>query len=150
MLGVVGVAGDRDLVAAHVDRDGERVLDEPEQLVAVAQQVHHEVVPRNEDLELGRRRGGHVPRRASAGGPRAAPVRYAEVVVARRPSSSSRAPSSSGRAAEHGREHPDVVAADGEHPAVEVLALELDRGGVPGQHLGVGVVELVELAPGRW
>ena len=34
--------------------------------------------------------------------------------------------------------------ADREHLAVEVLALELDRGGVARDHRGVVVVELVE------
>ena len=40
--------------------DGERGLDEAQQLVALAEQAHHEVVARNEDLDLGRRRCWHV------------------------------------------------------------------------------------------
>ncbi len=52
-FGVVGVTGDGDLVAADVDRHGERGLDEAQQLVALAQQVHHEVVSGYEDLQLG-------------------------------------------------------------------------------------------------
>ena len=52
-LGVVGVTGDGDLVAADVDRHREGGLDQAEQLVALAEQIHHEVVPGYEDLELG-------------------------------------------------------------------------------------------------
>ena len=59
-LGFDLVAADGDLVAPHVDRDGERVLDEAQQLVALAEQTHHEVVARDEDLDLGRRRCWHV------------------------------------------------------------------------------------------
>src|SRR4051794_1739294 len=50
-----------------------------------------------------------------------------------------------GTPAEHRGEHPQVVAADGEEPAVEVLALELDRGRVPGEHGGLRLVEPVQL-----
>src|SRR6266516_4411263 len=42
-----------------------------------------------------------------------------------------------GPAPQHGGEHSQVVAADREEPAVEVLALELDRGRVPRQHRGL-------------
>ena len=41
----------------------------------------------------------------------------------------------------HGGQDPQVGAADREHPAVEVLALELDRAGEARQDLRVGVVE---------
>ena len=61
-LGLVGVAGDGDLVAADVDRDGERGLDQAEQLVALAEQATMRWLPGYEDLELGRRR--QWPRRA--------------------------------------------------------------------------------------
>ena len=48
-------------------------------------------------------------------------------------------------AAAHARgEHPEVGAADREHPAVEVLALELDRRREAGEDRGVGIVELVQ------
>ena len=60
------VAGDGDLVAAHVDRDGERGLDQAEQLVALTEQADHEVVARYEDLDLGRRRCWHVAARVAA------------------------------------------------------------------------------------
>ena len=58
---------DGDLVATHVDvRAVERLLDDTEQLVALAEQAHHEVVPGDEDLDLG---GRHVAlrRRVPAG-----------------------------------------------------------------------------------
>ena len=38
-VGLVVVAGDRDLVAAHEDLDGERGFDEAQQLVALAEQT---------------------------------------------------------------------------------------------------------------
>ena len=47
-------------------------------------------------------------------------------------------------AAHAGREHPQVGAADREHPAVEVLALELDRRREAGEHLRVGIVDVVQ------
>jgi hypothetical protein len=52
----VGVgAADGDLVASHEDLGvGERRLHEPEQLVAVAEEGHHEAVVGDEDLDLGR------------------------------------------------------------------------------------------------
>ncbi len=61
-LGVRAVDG--DLVAAHVDRvAGELLLDHPEQLVALAEEAHHEVVAGDEDLDLGRRsRSDRAPR----------------------------------------------------------------------------------------
>ena len=49
-----------------------------------------------------------------------------------------------GTAAHHRGEHTQVVAADREHLAVEVLALELDRGRVAGDHCRVVVVDLVQ------
>ncbi len=49
-----------------------------------------------------------------------------------------------GAAPEDRGEDADVVAANGEHPAVEVLALELDRGRVARDDLGVGFLEPVE------
>ena len=49
-----------------------------------------------------------------------------------------------GAATHHRGEHPEVVVADREHLAVEVLALQLDRRRVPRDHGGVGVVDLVE------
>ena len=96
------VAGDGDLVAAHVDRDGERGFHQAEQLVALAEQADHEVVARDEDLDLGRRRYWHVEVRVAAavarrndgtgrtGGTASQPA------LARRPSWSSRVPRSSG------------------------------------------------------
>ena len=59
-LGFGGVAGDGDLVAPHVDLDGEGVLDQSQELVALPEQAHHEVVARNENLDLSRGRRGHV------------------------------------------------------------------------------------------
>jgi hypothetical protein len=53
-LGVVALARDRDLVPPHVDGDGEGGLDDLEELIALAQQVHHEVVAGNQDFELRR------------------------------------------------------------------------------------------------
>ena len=53
-VGLDFVAPDGDLVAAHVDRDRERVLHEAQQFVALAEQAHHEVIARYEDLDLGR------------------------------------------------------------------------------------------------
>ncbi len=53
-VGLGIVAADRDLVAADVDRDRERVLHEAQQFVALTEQAHHEVVARHEDLDLGR------------------------------------------------------------------------------------------------
>ena len=53
-VGLDLVAADRDLVAAHVDRDRERGLDHAQQFVALTEQAHHEVVARDEDLDLGR------------------------------------------------------------------------------------------------
>ena len=44
----------------------------------------------------------------------------------------------------HRREHAEVVVADREHLAVEVLALQLDRRGVAGDHGRVVVVDLVQ------
>jgi hypothetical protein len=44
------VAPNRDLVPAHVNGHGERVLDEPQQLVALAEQPDHQMVAGNEDL----------------------------------------------------------------------------------------------------
>ena len=47
---------DGDLVAADVDpRAAERLFDGAQQLVTLAQQAHHEVVPGDEDLDLGGR-----------------------------------------------------------------------------------------------
>ena len=143
------VAADGDLVAAHVDRDGERVLDDAQQLVALTEQAHHEVVARYEDLDLGRRRCWHVGDERSRGSVgRRLRLRgdrlRGQAVTARRPSSSSRLPEIVGAAAHHRGEHPEVVAADREHLAVEVLALELDRRRVAGDHRGVGVVDLVQ------
>ncbi len=47
---------DSDLVAADVDpRAVERLFDGTQQLVTLAQQAHHEVVPGDEDLDLGGR-----------------------------------------------------------------------------------------------
>ncbi|CAB4936182.1 unannotated protein [freshwater metagenome] len=37
-----------------------------------------------------------------------------------------------------------VIAADSEHPAVEVLALHLDHGEIAAQHVGFGATELLE------
>ncbi len=55
-LGVLAVDG--DLVAAHDDvRPVERLFDQPQQLVSLTEQAHHEVVPGDEDLDLGRRHG---------------------------------------------------------------------------------------------
>ena len=145
-LGVLGVARDRDLVAPHEDVHGERVLDRPQQLVVLAEQVHHEVVPRNEDLDLGRRRGGHVTFRVAPDdrGACAAELRRARSVA---PQAELVEPHTQlvGPAAEHRREHPEVVAANSQQTAVEVLALELDRRGVPGQHCSFGIVERVQL-----
>ncbi len=59
-VGFVFVAPDGDLVPAHVDLHRERVLHEPQQFVALAEQAHHQVVARYEDLDLGRRRCWHV------------------------------------------------------------------------------------------
>ena len=42
------------------------------------------------------------------------------------------------------RQHPQVGAANRSMPAVEVLALELDRRREPGKHLRAGIVELVQ------
>ena len=59
-------AGDRDLVAAHVDGGvGEGVLDDAEQLVAVAEQARHQVVAGHDDVDRGvaHRRGGLTTRR---------------------------------------------------------------------------------------
>ena len=50
--GGVGVARDGDLVPAHEDAHRERGLDTPEQLVVLSEQIHHEVVPRDEHLDL--------------------------------------------------------------------------------------------------
>ena len=53
------VAGDGDLVAPHVDLDaGERGLDDAQQLVALAEEVGHEVVAGDGDLDLGGRHEG--------------------------------------------------------------------------------------------
>ena len=53
------VAGDGDLVAPHVDLDAaERGLDHAQQLVAVAEEVGHEVVAGDGDLDLGGRHEG--------------------------------------------------------------------------------------------
>ena len=47
-------AGDRDLVAAHVDVGaGERPLDQAQQLVAVAEQARHQVVAGDDDVDVG-------------------------------------------------------------------------------------------------
>ena len=46
------VAGDGDLVAAHEDLHRERGLDQAQQLVALTEQTHHEVVARDQDLDL--------------------------------------------------------------------------------------------------
>ncbi len=48
---LVLVARDRDLVAAHEDRRIEGALDQLEELVALAQQTHHRMVPGNQDLQ---------------------------------------------------------------------------------------------------
>src|SRR6201999_1167605 len=96
------VAADGDLVAPHVDLDGERVLDEPQQFVALTEQAHHQVVARYEDLDLGRRRCWHVgvsvvrPTSLAERSWRRGFRGYATVMAARRPSSSSRLPRSSG------------------------------------------------------
>src|SRR6266540_424895 len=59
-LGLPRFPGDRDLVAAHVDLDRERTLDEAEKLVALPEKADHQMVAWNEDLDLSRRRRGHV------------------------------------------------------------------------------------------
>jgi hypothetical protein len=66
-LGVGARARHRDLVAADVDRHGKRGLDEAQQLVTLAEQLDHVVVARNEHLELGGRRRGHVTASVAAG-----------------------------------------------------------------------------------
>src|SRR6266511_3969491 len=58
-LGLPRFPGDRDLVAAHVDLDRERTLDEAEKLVALPEKADHQKVAWNEDLDLSRRRRGH-------------------------------------------------------------------------------------------
>src|SRR5438067_2653823 len=45
-------ARDRDVVAADDDLGVERVLDELQQLVAMAEQRHHRLVPGDDDLDL--------------------------------------------------------------------------------------------------
>src|SRR5713101_5004206 len=59
-LGFDNIAADGDLVAPYVDRDGERILDETQELIALAEQADHQVVARYEELDLGRRRRSHV------------------------------------------------------------------------------------------
>ena len=59
------VAANGDLVPAHVDRDGEGAFDEAQQLVALTEQPDHQVIARDEDLDLGRRRCWHVGRERS-------------------------------------------------------------------------------------
>ena len=52
LLGALAVDG--DLVAPHVDRRvGERRLDQSQQLVALAEEAHHQMVAGNVDLDLG-------------------------------------------------------------------------------------------------
>ena len=54
-VGLDGLALDGDLVAPHVDLDaGESAFDEPQQLVALAEQARHQVIPGHADLHLGR------------------------------------------------------------------------------------------------
>ena len=48
-----GSTGDGDLVAADVDVAGERLFDEPQQLVPGAEQAHHRLGTRDDDLGLG-------------------------------------------------------------------------------------------------
>ena len=156
-LGVGLVAADGDLVAAHVDVDRERVAHDAEQLVALTEQAHHQVVARDQDLDLGRRRSWHVgasvvvavPTRRGAGvrvrpADRRSAPRAAQAWVARRPERLEPAAELLGAAAHHRGEHPEVVVADGEHLPVEVLALELDGRGVARDHRRVVVVELVQ------
>ncbi len=53
-LGILAFYG--DLVPSDHDEGAlERVLDQPQQLVALAQQAHHEMVAGHSDLYLGRR-----------------------------------------------------------------------------------------------
>ncbi len=101
-VGIGWVAGDGDLVAAHEDVDGERALHEAEQLVALAEQADHEVVARDEDLDrdgrVRRCQGARECRRAAnhaVSGARPARRRPQLGETARRPSCSSRVPSSS-------------------------------------------------------
>jgi hypothetical protein len=73
--GVLGrLAGDCDLVAAHVDVRGERLLDHAEELVLVAEEAHHVVRPGYDDARDGPGvRGGdgfgHEGRPSAAGTP---------------------------------------------------------------------------------
>ncbi len=53
-VGFALLTADGDLVATYVDGDGEHVLDQAQQFVALTEQAHHEVVARYEDLDLGR------------------------------------------------------------------------------------------------
>jgi len=57
-VGLDLVTGDRDLVAADVDRNRERVLDHAQQLIALAEQANHEMVARDKKFD----RGGRVRR----------------------------------------------------------------------------------------
>ena len=51
------VARDVDLVSANEDLHRKGSFDHPQQLVALAQQSHHEVVARDQDLDRGARIG---------------------------------------------------------------------------------------------
>ena len=116
-LGVGGVAGDGDLVAPDVDRDRERVLDEAQELVALTEQADHEVVARNEDLDLSRGDGEDTSASMVAPAGRARPAcesAYALALMARRPSCSSRQLRSSGRRPSTAATHAQVVATDRE------------------------------------
>ena len=145
-FGVGVVAGDRDLVAAHEDLHRERRFDETQQLVTLAEQPHHEVVSRNKDLErrtgvrrcqgrfrVARRSGRFRPTSAP---PQTAPARQAELLEA--------GAELVDPASHHRREHAQVRTADRQHPAVEVLALELDAGREAREDLRVGIVEVVQ------
>ena len=129
-ISVRSLARDGDLISPHENLHRERVFDHPQELVALAEQVHHEVVPRNEDLDLGRRRGGHVPLRVAPDDRERRGFRYAEVVAGAQAELVEPHTEVVGPAAEHRREHAQVVAPDRQQATVEVLALELDRRGV--------------------
>src|SRR5437764_998822 len=93
-LGLRRVAGDGDLVAADVDLDREGPLDQAQQLVTLTEKAHHQMVARNENLDLSRRRRGHVGPMVALG---VRPPVEGPAQMARRPSSSSRRPRSSAR-----------------------------------------------------
>src|SRR2546430_2206500 len=91
-LGLRGVAGDGDLVAADVDLDREGSLDQAQQLVTLTDKAHNQMVAWNGNRALSRRRRRPVAALVALG-VRSPVERSAQ--VARRPSSSSRRPRSS-------------------------------------------------------